>query len=86
MQCGLCDKVVTVPEDRRVKNRLQFFKKNHYNKYVAGAVVFRIHIILILFLRSDCEKKIIRFRFVILLWILIYYIYIFFNSSKKYTD
>ena len=57
MQCGLCDKVVTVPEDRRVKNRLQFFKKNHYNKYVAGAVVFRIRIILIRVLGSDCWKK-----------------------------
>ena len=32
VECGLCDKTVHVPEDKKTKARINFFKKMHYNK------------------------------------------------------
>ena len=32
VECGLCDKTVHVPEDKKTKARINFFKKLHYNK------------------------------------------------------
>jgi len=32
VQCGLCDGQFSVPEDKKVKSRINHFKKNHYNK------------------------------------------------------
>lgn len=32
VMCGLCDKTISMPEDRKVKARISFFKKNHYDR------------------------------------------------------